>query len=116
MALRPGARAWAVWTVSLAAYIMAVLDRTSLGVAGLDAQHRFHVGAGALASFAVLQLLVYAGLQVPVGLSLDRFGSLRLIVCGGIVMAAGQLLMADDWPKRESSCVRCAKSSPSGGV
>ena len=94
MALRPGARAWAVWSVGLAAYIMAVLHRTSLGVAGLDAQHRFHVGAGALASFAVLQLLVYAGLQVPVGLLLDRFGSLRLIVTGGVVMAAGQLLMA----------------------
>jgi MFS family permease len=94
MALRPGGRAWAVWAVGLGAYIIAVLHRTSLGVAGLDAQDRFHVGAGALASFAVLQLLVYAGLQVPVGLLLDRFGSLRLIVTGGVVMAAGQALMA----------------------
>ena len=94
MALRPGARAWAVWSAGLAAYTIAVLHRTSLGVAGLDAQHRFHVGAGALASFAVLQLLVYAGLQVPVGLLLDRFGSMRLVVCGAIVMAAGQALMA----------------------
>jgi MFS family permease len=94
MPLRPGGRAWAVWSVGLAAYIVAVLHRTSLGVAGLDAQHRFDVGAGALASFAVLQLLVYAGLQVPVGLLLDRFGSLRLVVTGGVVMAAGQALMA----------------------
>lgn len=94
MALRPGARAWAVWSAGLAAYTVAVLHRTSLGVAGLDAQHRFHIGAGALASFAVLQLLVYAGLQVPVGLLLDRFGSLRLVVSGAIVMAAGQALMA----------------------
>jgi len=94
MALRPGARAWAVWSVALAAYVVAVLHRTSLGVAGLDAQERFHVGAGALASFAVLQLLVYAGLQVPVGLLLDRFGSLRLIFSGALVMAAGQALMA----------------------
>jgi MFS family permease len=94
MALRPGTRAWAVWAVGLAAYIIAVLHRTSLGVAGLDAQHRFGIGAGALASFAVLQLLVYAGLQVPVGLLLDRFGSLRLVVTGGVLMAAGQALMA----------------------
>jgi MFS family permease len=94
MPLRPGGRAWAVWSVALAAYIMAVLHRTSLGVAGLDAQHRFAVGAGAVASFAVLQLLVYAALQVPAGLLLDRFGSLRLIVTGGLVMAAGQALMA----------------------
>jgi len=94
MALRPGVRAWAVWSVGLAAYIIAVLHRTSLGVAGLDAQHRFGIGAGALASFAVLQLLVYAGLQVPVGLLLDRFGSLRLVVSGGVLMAAGQALLA----------------------
>ena len=94
MPLRPPARAWAVWAVGLAAYIVAVLHRTSLGVAGLDAQHRFGIGAGALASFAVLQLLVYAALQVPVGLLLDRFGSLRLVVSGGVLMAAGQAIMA----------------------
>ena len=94
MALRPGARAWAVWAAAMSAYIVAVLHRTSLGVAGLDAQARFDVGAGALASFAVLQLLVYAGLQVPVGLLLDRFGSLRMVVGGALVMAAGQALMA----------------------
>ncbi len=94
MSLRPGARAWAVWAAGLAAYVIAVLNRTSLGVAGLDAQHRFDVGASALASFAVLQLLVYAGLQIPVGVLLDRFGSLRLVVSGALVMAAGQVLMA----------------------
>ena len=94
MALRPGARAWAVWSVGLAAYVIGVLHRTSLGVAGLDAQHRFGIGASALASFAVLQLIVYAALQVPVGMLLDRFGSLRLVVCGALVMAAGQALMA----------------------
>ncbi|MFG1603864.1 nitrate/nitrite transporter [Actinoplanes sp. NPDC049265] len=91
MALR---RAWAVWAVGLSAYIIAVLNRTSLGVAGLDAQDRFGVGASALASFAVLQLLVYAVLQVPAGLLLDRFGSLRMVVAGAVVMAAGQALMA----------------------
>src|SRR3954462_13637594 len=94
MALRPGAQAWAVWSAGLAAYTIAVLHRTSLGVAGLDAQHRFGVGAGALASFAVLQLLVYAGLQVPAGVLLDRFGSLRLVVAGALTMAGGQTLMA----------------------
>jgi len=94
MPLRPGARAWAVWAVALSAYVVGVLNRTSLGVAGLDAQERFGVGAGVLASFAVLQLLVYAGLQVPVGMLLDRFGSLRLVVSGALVMASGQALMA----------------------
>ena len=92
--MRGSARAWAVWAVGLSAYVVAVLHRTSLGVAGLDAQVRFDIGASALASFAVLQLLVYAGLQVPVGLLLDRFGTMRLVVGGALVMAAGQAMMA----------------------
>jgi MFS family permease len=90
MALRP----WAVWAAGLAAYTVAVLHRSSIGVAGLDAQERFGVGAGALAVFAVVQLLVYAGLQIPVGLLLDRFGSLRLVLAGALVMASGQVLLA----------------------
>ncbi|MEU4557058.1 MFS transporter [Actinoplanes sp. NPDC023936] len=94
MPLRPETRAWAVWSAGLAAYVIAVLHRTSLGVAGLDAQHRFDIGASALATFAVLQLLVYAGLQIPVGMLLDRFGSLRLVLSGALLMAAGQSLMA----------------------
>jgi MFS family permease len=87
-------RAWLVWSVGVAAYVVAVLQRTSLGVAGLDATRRFDASASVLASFAVLQLLVYAGLQVPVGLLLDRFGPRRLIAAGAGLMALGQLLLA----------------------
>jgi MFS family permease len=42
----------------------------------------------------VLQLLVYAGLQVPVGVLLDRFGPRRLVVTGAVVMSAGQAVLA----------------------
>jgi MFS family permease len=63
-------------------------------VAGLDAAHRFGVSASLLAGFTVLQLLVYAALQVPVGVLLDRFGPRRLLVTGAVVMAAGQIVLA----------------------
>jgi MFS family permease len=83
-----------VWLVALAAYVVAVFHRASLGVAGPEAQERFSAGASALSLFLVLQLAVYAGMQVPVGVALDRFGSRRLIVAGGLTMAAGPLLLA----------------------
>src|SRR5215217_6215370 len=88
------ARAYAVWAVGLLAYAVAVFHRASLGVAGVEAQERFSAGASAVSLFLVLQLAVYAGLQVPVGVALDRFGSRRLIVAGGLTMAAGQLVLA----------------------
>lgn len=83
-----------MWGVGVLAYTVAVLQRTSLGVAGVTAAERFGASASVLATFAVLQLLVYAGLQIPVGVLLDRFGPRRLIVTGGVVMAAGQALLA----------------------
>jgi MFS family permease len=91
---RPARRAYAVWAVGLAAYTVAVFHRSSLGVAAVEAQERFSTGASAVALFLVLQLAVYAALQVPVGLALDRFGSRRLLVTGALTMAAGQLTLA----------------------
>jgi MFS family permease len=87
-------RSWLVWSVGVFAYLVAVLQRSSFGVAGLDASARFHTAPAVLSTFVVLQLVVYAGLQVPVGLLLDRFGARRLIVVGALAMVAGQLALA----------------------
>ena len=92
--MSPSRRAWLVWSVGIAAYIVAVLQRTSLGVAGLEATDRFETSASVLASFIVVQLVVYAGLQVPAGLLLDRFGPRILIATGAALMALGQALLA----------------------
>ena len=94
LAIRPSARAYVVWLVALVAYAVAVFHRASLGVAGVEAQERFSAGASAVSLFLVLQLAVYAALQVPVGVALDRFGSRRMILAGAVTMAAGQLVLA----------------------
>ena len=91
---RASGRAWLVWSAGVAAYVVAVLQRTSFGVAGLDAAARFQVSASVLAGFTVLQLLMYAGLQIPVGALLDRLGSRRLLIAGALLMAAGQTTLA----------------------
>ncbi|WP_245918672.1 MFS transporter [Actinomadura mexicana] len=91
---KPAPTAWMLWSVGVLAYAVAVLHRTSFGVVGLDAAHRFDASAGILASFTVLQLLVYAGLQIPVGLLLDRVGPRWMVAGGALLMAGGQALMA----------------------
>ena len=83
-----------VYAVALTAYLTAVFHRSSLGVTGVDAAERFHINAAALATFSVAQLAVYAVMQVPVGVLLDRYGSRRLLLAGGALMVAGQLLFA----------------------
>ena len=87
-------RAWAIWGVGLSVYLLAVFHRSSLGVAGLLAADRFEIEATALAFFTVLQLVVYAGMQIPVGVLLDRFGSRALLLTGLALMTTGQLAFA----------------------
>jgi sugar phosphate permease len=86
--------AWLVWAVAVATYFLAVFHRSSLAVAGLYATERFGITASQLASFVMLQLVVYAGMQIPVGLMIDRFGSRRVMLIGTMVMAVGQTVFA----------------------
>jgi len=87
-------RAWVIWLVAMSVYILAVFNRSSLGVAGLLATHRFGISATQLSFFTVLQLVVYAGLQVPIGVLLDRYGSRVLLLSGLGLMTLGQLAFA----------------------
>lgn len=65
-----------------------------MGAVALVAADRFHTSAQQLSSLAVLQLLFYAGAQIPVGILLDRFGSRRLLTFGALLMAAGQITVS----------------------
>jgi MFS family permease len=86
-----GRRALTVWATALSVYFLAIFHRSSLGVAGLVAADRFHITASQLSTFTVLQLLVYAAMQIPVGVLLDRYGPQRLLVAGTVFMTAAQL-------------------------
>jgi MFS family permease len=98
-------RAWVIWLVALAVYVLAVFHRSSLGVAGIIAADRFHISATSLATFTVLQLVVYAGMQVPVGVLLDRYGSRAMLLVGLALMTVGQLgfAFAESFPAAVAS-------------
>ncbi|WP_224768989.1 MFS transporter [Nocardioides ochotonae] len=83
-----------VWAVALSVYVLAVFHRSSLAVAGLAASERFDISASQLATFTMLQLLVYALMQMPVGLLVDRFGPRTVLLTGLAMMTAAQTLFA----------------------
>lgn len=87
-------RAYVVWAVGLLVYVVAVFHRSSLAVAGLVAVERFDISASALATFTMLQLVVYTAMQIPVGLLVDRFGSRSVVLCGIVLMVLGQASFA----------------------
>lgn len=87
-------KVWLVWGVGVFAYVIAVLHRTSFGVSGLAAAERFSITPSVLSSFVVLQIVVYAGMQIPAGVLLDRYGSRIMIGVGAFILTCAQLTLA----------------------
>lgn len=87
-------RAWIVFAVGIFTYLVAVMQRTTIGIAGVAATDRFHSSAAVLSTLAVVQIIVYAAMQVPVGVLIDRVGSRWLMAAGTILMIAGQVTVA----------------------
>lgn len=87
-------KVWLVWGIGVFAYVIAVLHRTSFGVSGLSAADRFSISPSVLSSFVVLQIVVYAGMQIPAGVLLDRYGSRIMIAVGAFIMMSAQLALA----------------------
>ncbi|MFF0144870.1 sugar phosphate permease [Amycolatopsis sulphurea] len=90
---RTSVRSWLIWLTAVAVYLLAVFHRTSFGVAGLQAAERFGVGAAALGTFTVLQVAVYAAMQIPTGILVDRYGPRRVLLTAVLVLGSGQLLL-----------------------
>ncbi|MEU5693954.1 MFS transporter [Actinosynnema sp. NPDC020468] len=87
-------QAWLIWSTAVVVYVAALFHRTSLGVASLEAGERFEVGPAALGTFTVLQIGLYAAMQIPTGLLVDRFGPRRVLVAATLLMGLGQVLFA----------------------
>ncbi|MBA8824687.1 sugar phosphate permease [Saccharopolyspora lacisalsi] len=90
----PTRRAWLIWGSAVVVYIAAVFHRGSLGVAGPQALDRFTVGPAALSTFTVLQVGLYATMQIPTGVLVDRFGPRRVLIGAATLLGAGQTLFA----------------------
>jgi MFS family permease len=75
-------------------YVLAVAQRTTFAVAGLDAAERFAISPGTLSVFVFIQVAVYIVAQIQAGLLVDRWGSRVMLVASGVLLAVGQLLLA----------------------
>lgn len=87
-------RAWVVLTVGVVAYVVTVMQRTTLGVAGLDAAQHFSVSPATLSAFVFIQVAVYIAAQIPAGVAVDRVGARTMLVVSGSLLTAGQLVLA----------------------
>lgn len=92
--MKLGSRPLRVWGVASQAYFVATFQRATLAVSSLQAVRRFGLQHWELSALLVMQLVIYAGMQIPVGVALGRFGPRRLLVTGSLLMALSQVVFA----------------------
>lgn len=86
--------AWLIWLVGVGVYFLGVMHRASLGVAGPQAIDRLDISSTELGSFIMVQLGLYAVMQVPSGLLIDRFGPRKMLLAATLLMGSAQVLFA----------------------
>jgi len=87
------------WLFCAVFFFYAFILRVSPAVMVDDLMREFAVGAAILGNLSAVYLYIYAGLQIPVGLFIDRFGQRYFIAgacavtgIGAIVFALGETL------------------------
>jgi len=82
------------WMIGSAFFFYAWLLRVSPSVMVEELMRDFAVGGAILGNLSALYFFAYAGLQIPMGVLLDRFGPRRLMTVAALVCGGGALLFA----------------------
>ena len=91
---RPGLLASLAWATASVFFFYAWIMRVAPSVMVEELMREFAVGAGVLGNLSAAYFYGYAGMQIPVGLMLDRFGPRRLITLAALSCAGGCVLFA----------------------
>lgn len=81
--------AWSVVAVCAAFYSYDVLLRIAPGVMKQELMAHYHISSAALSGITSVYFLIYAPMQLPVGMLMDRYGPRLLLSLSGIVCAIG---------------------------
>ena len=82
------------WGTASLFFFYAWIMRVAPSVMVEELMREFAVGAGVLGNLSAAYFYGYAGMQIPVGLLLDRFGPRRLITVAALCCAGGCVLFA----------------------
>jgi MFS family permease len=88
------ARAWAAWLLASLFFLYALVQRVAPSVMVDELMRDFAVGGALLGNLSAFYFYAYAGLQIPIGVMLDRLGPRRLMGGGAALAGLGGVLFA----------------------
>ena len=86
------ARAWLIWALGATSFGFAFFQRVAPSVMISDLMREFAVGAAVLGNLSAIYFYAYAGLQIPIGTLLDRWGARAMLSLSIGLAAAGSLI------------------------
>jgi len=91
--------AWFVWFLASFFYAYQYILRVLPNIMMSDILQKFHIEAGAFGQYSGLYYLGYAGMHIPLGLLLDKYGPKRILPFCMLLTSLGVLPMiyADNW-------------------
>jgi len=87
-------RAWLMWAVPAALFLIAFFHRVAPGVLAKDLMQTFGATGALIGLLSSTYFYAYAGFMIPGGVLIDAYGVRRIVSAGGTVMAVGTLTMA----------------------
>ncbi len=87
-------RPWMIWALGSLFFFLSIFERVSTSVMVGDLMRDFAVGAAVLGNLSAFYYYAYAGMQIPVGVTLDRFGPRVMMTFAAAMAAVGCLMFA----------------------
>jgi len=85
---------WLVWGLGAAFFFTQYLARVVPSVLTVQLAHTFSANAFTLGSLSAFFYYAYVPMQIPAGILVDRFGSVKLLIMATLIAACGCLLFA----------------------
>lgn len=85
---------WLIWSFGPALFFYAWFQRVAPSIMIDQLMRDLGMSGAALGNLSAFYFYAYAGLQLPVGLLMDRYGPRRLLTAGAAVCAGGTLMFA----------------------
>ena len=85
---------WIMWGLCALFYCYGFFQRVAPSVMVGELMRDFGVGAAVLGNLSAFYFYAYAGLQLPVGVMVDRWGPRRMVASAAVLCGLGSLLFA----------------------
>lgn len=85
---------WTIWFLASLCFFLAFFQRVTPGVMVDELMRDFAVTAAVVGNLTAFYYYAYAGLQIPIGVMVDRWGPRRMLTVAIMLSAVGGLIFA----------------------